>query len=275
MMKNNRFSYGGGVSKPTILFKGIVIVSVLSILSYVHVQYLATPVALSVAEPILKEQGVVKESFFGVLALIKTKSSLIIENRALRRQLAEEQGKDVLIGMLRRDLEDLAFGFAQVDAKVVAPIISRPPVSLYDTAFVAIEESSLVEVGDYVAVAGGAVIGFVDAVFGKTARIRFFSSVGESHTFVLHKKNVPIVVSGAGGGMMQAVVPKDMDVAVGDVFVLPERRATPVGTVAALGVASAGSLKVLGIVPMVNMQEIGFVGVMPFKKLMATTSSPL
>lgn len=275
MMKNNRFSYGGGVSKPTILFKGIVIIFVLSILSYAHVQHLATPVALSVTEPVLKEQGVVRESFFGLLALIKTKSSLIIENRELRRQLAEEQGKHVLINMLRNDLENLAFGFAHLDEKVVAPIISRPPVSLYDTALIAIDGPSSVEVGDYVAAAGGAVIGFVDAVFGKTARIRFFSSAGESHTFVLHKKNVPIVVVGVGGGMMQAVVPKDMDVEVGDVFVLPERRAAPVGTVAALGVASAGSLKVLGIMPLVNMQEIGFVGVMPLKKLTATTSSAL
>ncbi len=275
MTKNNRFSYGGGVSKPTILFKGVVIISVLSILSYVHVQYLATPVMLTVTKPILKEQGVVKESFFGLLALIKTKSSLIIENRELKRQLAEEGGKDVLIDILRSDLEDLAFGFTDVDAKIVAPIISRPPVSLYDTAFVAIKESSFVEVGDYVAVAGGAVIGFVDAVFGKTARIRFFSSSGESHTFVLHKKNVPIVVSGVGGGMMQAVVPRGMDVDVGDVVVLSENRATPVGTIAALGVASAGSLKVLGIAPMVNMQEIGFVAIMPFKKLVATTSSSL
>lgn len=221
-----------------------------------------THAAGSVAEPIFSKERTVQTVLGGMFALIKTKASLVAENRSLKERLGEETLKNEIIQVLMNDNRELVNRYGEWGSFLVrAEILAVPPASLYDTVLLDQGTDDGILPGDLVRAPGGAALGRIESVEGTFSRARLFSSVGVRTEGLLPLGGESIEIIGAGGGMMHVTVPKDFEVAIGDPVSLREDRLALLGIVEAVGERSAGSLKVLFIRAAANVQELGFAAV--------------
>lgn len=224
---------------------------------------IAYPV-VSLSEPLLEGRGVVARTFMSLAGTISLKSSLFIENRQLKQRLSEENGKDIIISALLSDIKELRNGFDSSNNRLAisAFVLAKPPVSIYDTIILDVGENEGVKQGSIVLAPGGIALGIIETVYPSLSRARLFSSSGEVHAVVL-QGNQTVDANGAGGGILHVTVPRDFEVELGSPVTLSGERNLVLGTVEAVGSQSAGSLKTLIIRPAANMNELGFVEIVP------------
>lgn len=156
----------------------------------------------------------------------KSTGELIAENEKLREDL---QRSEVL--MLDRNqlyeenlnLKERLGRMSQPNV-VLASVLVRPPETPYDALIIDIGEDADVSVGDRVSAGGSLLIGKVQEVYAKTARVLLYSSPGDEHQGLL-RGTIPITVEGQGGGSLRAKVPYDAQVVEGDEVSLPSLEA--------------------------------------------------
>ncbi len=116
-------------------------------------------------------------------------------------------------------------------AGILAGVVARPPESPYDTLVLAVGEKEGVTLGMEAFAAGGVPIGMVSSVLADFSRVTLFSAAGTATSGWVGQANVPLTVTGEGGGAMRASVARAANIAVGDVVSVPGPGQLPIGSV--------------------------------------------
>ena len=117
--------------------------------------------------------------------------------------------------LLGRQISDL-------DTAILAVVLTRPSVSLYDTFVIDIGEDFGVKDGDRVLVSGDIFIGTVDEVHGNTSIVKLFSSPGVFTPVFIGHENISVNAAGVGGGNFIAKLPRGVDVEKGYVVTMSD-----------------------------------------------------
>jgi cell shape-determining protein MreC len=191
-----------------------------------------------------------------VAPLFSTKRKLIAENESLKAELLAQRTSFLLFKELEDENERLREILSALSGRksVLAEVLARPPVSLYDT-FVINRGASQISVGQKVLAAGRIPIGEVVEVDQNTSLIRLNSSSGNRFQAVLQNSGEGVEVFGAGGGNYQIRVPKSVEVSVGE-SVLMQGRSELLGIVRSIEEKETDSFKVLFVQSPINIYKI-------------------
>ena len=172
-----------------------------------------------VAVPVLSAGESLKENTGnGLDALFLFKSALLRENKNLKEKLAGAE-----IASLERDrliAENLELrmilGRAGEEKILLANILARPNQSPYDILILDVGKNNGVSEGAPVLAYGNMVIGRVADVSDKSSRAVLFSSPKEENDGIIIGKNIPLKLTGTGGGNFTTKVPRGILVEKGD-----------------------------------------------------------
>ncbi len=177
---------------------------------------------LFVSIPLIKVGTYVSDIGAATFGSLTSKNSIVSENQQLKDQLAEVQvaiDRDKLLVQENSDLKDL-LGRHSNNSTVLATVLSKPPMSLYDTAIVDVGSSDKVAVGDTVLALGYVPIGVVSSVNVHSSVVEFYSSSGQKINVNLGK-NIQTVAEARGNGNFLIKLPKGSLVAEGDPISAP------------------------------------------------------
>ena len=176
----------------------------------------------SVAEPFMKGGTFMRDFGAGAVGVFTSKSSIETENQQLKDQIAQDQvaiDRDKLLVQENSDLKDL-LGRHSNSSSILATVLSKPPMSLYDTVVVDVGSSDKVSVGDTVLALGSVPIGVVSTINTHTSVIKLYSSSGQK-VDVRIGKNIQASAEAQSGGNFLIKLPKDSSVAIGDPISAP------------------------------------------------------
>ncbi|OHA88360.1 MAG: hypothetical protein A2653_02210 [Candidatus Zambryskibacteria bacterium RIFCSPHIGHO2_01_FULL_43_25] len=191
------------------------------------------------------------------------KQKLEEENQALIRQIDELRGNLAELSILREEnfyLKEM-WGRRETFQSRLARVLSGPGNSLYDFLVIDLgREEGAVE-GQRVFSSGGFVIGNVSEVFGKTSKVILFSSPGTITDASLERSGIALSLKGKGAGNFSVLVPKQEEVAEGDLVVLPGLSSKPMALVYGIDTSETDSFKELLLSLPVNIFELKWVEV--------------
>lgn len=205
--------------------------------------------------------AVLFSDFFGLLA---SKRALVLENRTLEARLANVEPLLLERELLREENRMLKniFGRAGEDEFLLAAILTRPNITLYDTFIVDAGENLGVTEGAVVLTEGESAIGTVSEVYSKTSLIKLFSSPGEKTNVIIGESSTPAVALGRGGGNFEVTLPRGADISVGMLVLLPDLHGRILGVVEEILVNPADPLQTVLFKNPVNMGEARFVEIL-------------
>lgn len=143
-----------------------------------------------------------------------------VELKAQNAQLIQEANeKNLELRQLLRVIDDYKkigdlysererFDRSARDEGSLALVLSRPPVSPYDTLVIKIDESSNIKEGDFVYAPGGILLGETREVSGTRAKVLLYSSPGEMRSGFLSGVGA-VELEGRGGGNFETQLPKE------------------------------------------------------------------
>lgn len=143
--------------------------------------------------------------------------------------------------------------------KIIAGVVTRPLESPYDTLVLAEGTRAGVAQGMEVFGAGGVPIGVISSVLTDFSRVTLFSSPGMSITGWVGRANVPLTISGAGAGVMNASVARSAGIAAGDIVFAPGPGMLPIGSVVRVESDPSSPSVTLRIMPALNLFSISWV----------------
>jgi cell shape-determining protein MreC len=175
-----------------------------------------------VFSPALSARNAAAAGSSGFFGQFQENGRLASENAQLRAQLASTTARLIDRDYLYAEnlhLKEM-LGRQVSDPTVLASVILRPPGLPYGMLMLDVGKDSGVREGDLVASEGSAYIGRVSTVYDTAARVTLFSAPGETYQGLL-RGEVPVALSGEGGGSMTGEVPAGIDVKPGDPVTLP------------------------------------------------------
>lgn len=190
-----------------------------------------------------------------------SKEELLRENEELKLKIIEMENKQWSFKALvaeNNELKEL-FGRSTGRDTILASILVKPPVTLYDTLILDIGEDEGIRIGDIVLAHGGIFIGEIVEVNANTSKVKLYSSPGETYDIKIGESNIQTTATGRGNGNFEAIVPREITINEGDSILIPSINTTLFGTVSAIiGDPSRAFKTVLFKMP-VNIQEISWV----------------
>lgn len=217
-------------------------------------------VALFVATPLMKSGNYVSSAGLSVLDVFSSKHRLQIENDQLKMELMQlqvMQDRNKLLTQENTELKEL-LGRHSKNISILATVIAKPPLSLYDTIVVDVGSASKISVGDKVLALGVVPIGVVHAVYAHTSIIKLFSSSGE-RVNVRIGKNIQATAEAQGGGNFMIKLPKGSVVSEGDPIAAPGIDADIFGSVENIETNDNDPFVYVRFGLPVNMTELNFV----------------
>jgi cell shape-determining protein MreC len=231
------------------------------------VQYLFPTFYAGLFAPIASIAWKSESSVLGTIgrmgSIVRSKYSLLTENDSLRREIASRDAGAMLLDGLRRENEELKglLGRARTGRDVVGLVLSRPPVSFYDTLIIDVGSSDGIEVGDKVYAQGAILVGDISETFGSTARVSLFSTPGRAVSVLFGSSTVQAEAIGKGAGNFEAHLPVGVEVSEGDAITFPHLRAHVFGIVESVSVDASDSLQTILFKAPINMHQLRFVEV--------------
>lgn len=166
-------------------------------------------------------------SFGNAVALTEQNEKLIAENAALASEnqalIEKNASLTTLLGVSSA---------AKNISGVLAGVVARPPASPYDTLVVAAGSKQGVVLGMEAFGESGIPIGFVSSVLDDFSRVTLFSAPGVTTNGWVGKADVPVSLSGAGGGALSASIARAANITQGDIVYVPGPGQLPIGNVA-------------------------------------------
>ena len=107
-------------------------------------------------------------------------------------------------------------GRKQDSNTVAVAVLTHPPQTPYDTIIIDAGSSESVTLGSEVSLPEGPLLGIVSEVFRNRAKVKLFSSPGEETNAILERDNMPVTLTGRGGGNFRLLLPRDVRVEKGD-----------------------------------------------------------
>jgi cell shape-determining protein MreC len=226
----------------TILVTGFFIL--LSFIGIVFPNILRT-VSYSLAQPLWFVSGALAKPFVGIGGFFSSKNTLINKNLALEDEISSLKLKEVDYDLISKENQDLKnqLGRSTHSDKIASRILSKPPVSPYDTLVIDTGSSEGVNLGNKVFSSDNIIVGIVTNVTPHTSLVRLFSSGNEKQEAVLSRTGASFVLVGSGGANLKLEVPKDTDILWGDVFSYPGLSASTIATVSYVDTNSQSAFK--------------------------------
>lgn len=195
------------------------------------------------------------DAFFG---LLRSKYDLLLENRALRADLAELEGKLLDRNLLAEENSELKLLLNRPDAResVLGVVLVHPPQSPYDTLIIDVGRARGITRGDLVIAGENIPLGRVNDVAGETALVTLFSTAGERTTVRIEGVEAPIEALGRGGGNFSARIPGEASLAHGALVRIPSIAANVLGVVRSAAKEESGAYTEVVFTTPVNIFEI-------------------
>jgi rod shape-determining protein MreC len=216
---------------------------VLFIFSYLFPNFLRSNFS-TISKPIWLIRDSVSKSSSNLFGFFTSKSNLISENSALKEEIEVLKLKQLDYNLILKENQELKNISAEKKSNfILARVLSKPPVSPYDSLVLDIGTSQGIKKGSKVFLSNNVVIGFVTEITENTSLVELFSKGDTKHNFVLERTGASYDISGMGGFNMMVLMPKDADVLWGDTFVYPGENLATVGNVYYIDTNSQSSFK--------------------------------
>ncbi|MHB1163044.1 MAG: rod shape-determining protein MreC [Minisyncoccota bacterium] len=193
-------------------------------------------------------------SFSDAAAMAAQNEKLATENATLANQNAALLQKVANLSALIGDSS-----VSKSAPSILAGIVARPPESPYDTLMLAAGEKEGVLLGMEAFGDGGVPIGVVSMVQSDFSRVTLFSSPGTLTSGSVGHTNLPLTLTGAGAGTLNASAARAADVAVGDTVFVPGPGMLPIGSVVRIDSDPLSPGVTLRIKPAVNPFTLAWV----------------
>jgi cell shape-determining protein MreC len=209
----------------------------------------------TIYRPIWIVEENVKNPFSGIINFFKTKNSIINENLSLKDELTKLKLKESDYDALQKENDELKSQLGRDDKvkKIIANILSKPPVSPYDTFVIDAGAKNSVTLGNKAYISDKIIIGSITEIRDKSSIISLFSKNGVNTGVVLERTGVTYNLVGNGGQNYKLEGPKDTDLLWGDVFTYPDGHRSIVGNVYYIDTNSQSAFKTAYIRPPVNV----------------------
>lgn len=155
-----------------------------------------------------------------------SKKHILSENEKLRGQIDAISIDLVDYEVLKNEnnrLREIIGTFSNISDYSVAKVVSRPPVSLYDTLLVDLGESDGIVSGQKVYFLNRIFLGEVMEVYKDTSLVKLISNPEDETKGILIPSNTEITLVGRGGGSFEANIPRDLVVSPGTVVISSDR----------------------------------------------------
>lgn len=175
-----------------------------------------------ISVPVLKTEDSFLQTVGNFLGTLKSKRTLLAENRELKAQLQDTEGLSLVNKTLTEENKSLKhlLGREVEDNSILAAVVSRPGTSPYDTFIIDVGARDGIHVGDEVIAHGDFLVGFVSKVFTNSSQATLYSSPGEKTNIRIGQSGVEAVATGRGAGNFSAALPRDIEVHEGDTITL-------------------------------------------------------
>jgi|CXWK01.1.fsa_nt_gi cell shape-determining protein MreC len=228
-------------------------------------------VALTIGAPFSSVYAALARNTAFIGTFFQSKAALIRENQELRSYIVahdEQEDRFEALSHEYQELLSLSGRNASTtsirrtgERAVVANVVVRPPQSPYDVLILDVGSEQGVTSGMVAYSIGGGVVGRVDSVSGKSAKVVMFSSVGEKSQAIVSRTGEAIQILGSGGGTLVAEVAQEMDIIVNDKIVLPQFGGLVVATVASVDSSVTSSFKKILLSAPVSLSSLRWVEV--------------
>jgi len=217
-----------------------------------------------VTKPMYAFETWVVESSGTIPSYFRERSELLKEIEALKREQASESGLSATIDRLVAENEELrALLGATPRERLAASVIGRPPLLPHDAL--------LIDRGTLGGVSEGAVvyhhrdqaIGFVSTSYLTSALVTLFSTPGVSMSAYVYGPDIFTTMHGEGGGVVRVNIPQGIEVAEGDVVVVPTLESGVVGAISHIVSDPSEPTQRAYVTRDTSLQSLRFVSVSP------------
>ncbi len=216
--------------------------------------------------PIWRLENGVRDSLSGVLAFFETKDQLQAENYKLASELDSANLELGSLHSLEQENEQLMVEMGrQVPKKATSTLVavlSGPNIPPYEDLIIDVGKNYGVSVGDRVIYEPNVILGEVNQVFERSAKVKLYSASGvQTDILIPSTKPWHAVAIGYGGGNFYVNLPISIAVATGAQILIPGSNLYTLGVVDYVKVdQTIGSEQVLIRYP-INIKNLRFVHV--------------
>ncbi len=199
----------------------------------------------AIARPLWSASKVATQPFSKIKGFFSFKNSLVSKNQAQEEELLSLRLKKIDYEVLSKEFDDLKnqLGREGDTPRKISRVLSRPPLSPYDTFVIDIGSEEGVSLGSRVYISENIIVGLVKNVTPHTSLVELFSNGDSEQEATLSRTGSSFVLKGQGGGNLELEVPKDADVLWGDVFLYPKFSPAMIGSVYYIDENSQSSFK--------------------------------
>ncbi len=193
-----------------------------------------------------------------------SKNTLLKENDLLKNQSLELESKFANYQSLENEnqsLKELLGRLGENHQYILATILAKPNITLFDTLVLDIGGDKGVAVGDIVFAYGNIPLGKVSEVYTKTSKVTLFTNPGEKTNAVISSTNTYVDLIGRGGGNFEIILPRDFTLSEGENVLLPDLNNYLIAKVVSTISDARDSYQKALLISPVNIQELKFVQV--------------
>ncbi|OHA25888.1 MAG: hypothetical protein A3C06_00320 [Candidatus Taylorbacteria bacterium RIFCSPHIGHO2_02_FULL_46_13] len=217
-----------------------------------------------IATPLFYSRNWIADSLKTAGSYVSSRGSLALENQRLSTELTDARERLLQLEALQTQLKELQLFSSRSDhtKRIFSVVLLRPPLSPYDTLVLDVGIDDGVSAGDMVfSIAGSSAVGKITEVFQDFSRATLFSSPGNQFPVFLGAKSIQATAYGVGGGAFQLLLPREMEVAVGDMVTFPSLNPSVVGVVQLVEHQAVDFLQHVSFRSPVNFNELRYVAV--------------
>ena len=240
--------------------KRFVYVFLVLVFGVILISLLRTPV-LSIFAPLWRSENMMALGLRNFSQMIRSKDALVRENLDLHQKLASYEILKKTASSLQSTEEELLslFGRNFSLGSIVATVLVHPPETTYDVLVIDAGSSDGIKQGGKVFLPEGGVIGIISEVEENQSKVSLYSGSGIETNAYLERGNISIKLAGRGGGSFKLLLPRDVEIEVGDRVLLPSIRNELVGVVVEIVLAPTDSTKHVLVEGLANVNSLRFV----------------
>ncbi len=193
---------------------------------------------------------------------VRDRSELLSEIQNLKVAIGAQSGSAATIERLSKENEEFRKLLGDdKEEHIAAGVIARPPFSPYDSFVLDRGTADGITEGAIVYHTSDYVIGYVRHAYTKSSVVALFSSPGIESTVYVYGPNIYATAYGEGGGVIRISVPQGVNLAEGNVVVLPTLDTGILGTISSVTSVPTQPEQHAYLSFPVSMQSIRIVGV--------------
>lgn len=202
-----------------VILAGLVII--LGLGGSVVIQGLDSPV-MALSYPLFKISATAQDNINNAQEFFRRQSSLLAANDALRLENSRLRENNLVLKEAVLTAQDLRL-VQTIASGTPVRVLSRPSLSPYDTIIInrGSKDYPNLAAGQLVFSTGGVVLGEIHQVYSYSSRVSLFSSPGHKLEVEVGEEHITAVAEGHGGGNFRIVLPRGIEIKVGDRVIAP------------------------------------------------------